>query len=87
MHLAGVAGGVKRPFMINTDWSSENTTRADELWKDLAPHVGMVAIDNDNSRNMDLYSTEPSPWDSSKGVYMLEGYHSLHCLVRLYFRL
>ena len=82
--LAGVAGGVMRPFMINTDWSSKNTTRADELWKDLAPNVGMVAIDNDVSRNMDLYSTEPFPWDSSKGVYMLEGYHSLHCLVRLY---
>ena len=76
-----------RPFMINTDWSSENTTRADQLWKGLAPNVGMVAIDSGVSRNMDLYRTEPFPWDASKGVYMLEGYHSLHCLVCLYFRL
>ena len=67
--------------MINTDWSSRNTTRADELWSNLAPNLGMVAVENDISRNMDLYSTEPFPWDSSKGVYMLEGYHSLHCLV------
>ena len=70
--------------MINTDWSSKNITRADELWKGLGPNVGMVAFDNAISKNMGLYSTEPFSWDSSKGVYMLEGYHSLHCLVCLY---
>lgn len=32
-------------------------------------------------RRMDLYATEQFPWDQSKGIYMLEGYHSLHCLV------
>ena len=68
--------------MINTDWCSNNNARTDELWKGFAPNVGMVAIDNGVGRNMDLYSTEPFPWDSSKEVYMLEGYHSLHCLLR-----
>ena len=67
--------------MLNTDWSSKNTTRADELWNSLAPNVGMVAVENGISKDMDSYSTEPFPWDSDKGVYMLEGYHSLHCLV------
>ena len=70
-----------RPFVTNTEWSSENTTHADELWKALAPNVGMVAVDNDFGRKMDLYATEQFPWDQSKGIYMLEGYHSLHCLV------
>lgn len=79
--IAGVTGGVMRPFVINTEWSSENTTQTDNLWKALAPNVGMVAIDNDFSRNLDLYATIPFPWDHDKGIYMLEGYHSLHCLV------
>ena len=70
-----------RPFVTNTEWSSENTTHADELWKALAPNVGMVAVDNDFGGKMDLYATGQFPWDQSKGVYMLEGYHSLHCLV------
>ena len=70
-----------RPFVTNTEWSSENTTHADELWKALAPNVGMVAVDNEFGRKMDLYATEQFPWDQSKGIYMLEGYHSLHCLV------
>ena len=79
--IAGVTPGVMRPFVTNTEWSSENTTHADELWKALAPNVGMVAVDNDFGRKMDLYATEQFPWDQSKGIYMLEGYHSLHCLV------
>jgi len=51
------------------------------LWKALAPNVGVVAVDKDLSRKMDLYATKQFPWDLDKGIYMLEAYHSLHCLV------
>lgn len=63
--------------MLSTDWSNGNTTLVDELWDGLAPNVGMVAVGVDMGTNVELYSTEPFPWDSSKGVYMLEGYHSI----------
>ncbi|MCJ1423773.1 hypothetical protein MMC29_001657 [Sticta canariensis] len=33
---------------------------------------------------MNLYATEPFPWDQNKKIYMLEGYHSLHCLMYIY---
>lgn len=41
----------------------------------------MVVVDKAFGENMNLYATEPFPWDQSKRIYMLEGYHSLHCLV------
>ena len=69
--------------MTSTKWSSENATQADELWKTLTPDIGMVAVDNVFSENMNLYATEPFPWDQNKKIYMLEGYHSLHCLVSI----
>ena len=78
---AGVTRGVTRPFVTNTEWSGPNTTQTDALWKALPANVGMVAIDKQMSEDMSLYATESFPWDHSKGVYLLEGYHSLHCLV------
>lgn len=77
-----MASGIPRPFVTNTEWSSGNTTRTDELWTKLPAHVGMVAVDMKFSQDMGFYATEPFPWDQKKGVYMLEGYHSLHCLVQ-----
>ena len=73
-----------RPFVTHTEWSSENSSQADDLWNALAPEVGMVVVDNGLSRQMDLYDTSTFPWDHGKGIYMLEGFHSLHCLVRPY---
>ena len=82
--VAGVTAGIVRPFVTHTEWSSENSSHADDLWNALAPEVGMVVVDNGLSRQMDLYDTSTFPWDHGKGIYMLEGFHSLHCLVRPY---
>lgn len=82
--VAGVTAGIVRPFVTHTEWSSENSSRADDLWNALAPEVGMVVVDNGLSRQMDLYDTSTFPWDHGKSIYMLEGFHSLHCLVRPY---
>lgn len=79
--IAGVADGIARDFFTNTEWSSDNKSHADMLWTELTPDVGMVVVDHDYSKDMALYKTQPFPWDNSKGIYMLEGYHSLHCLV------
>ncbi|KUJ19151.1 uncharacterized protein LY89DRAFT_667145 [Mollisia scopiformis] len=81
---AGVTGGISRNFVTNTEWSSDNTTHADMLWTELSPDTGMVVVDADYSQKMGLYRTQPFPWDQSKNIYMLEGYHSLHCLMYIY---
>ena len=53
--------------MTHTEWSSENSSQADDLWNALAPEVGMVVVDNGLSRQMDLYDTSTFPWDHGKG--------------------
>ena len=40
---------------------------------------GIVALPND----MHLGTTDPFPWDTSKGLYVMNSCHSLHCLVLL----
>ena len=65
------------PFGIETPYNGENRTLSDELWNSLDVNVGMVALE----RGTTLQPAQRFPWDDSKMVYMLNGYHSLHCLV------
>jgi len=52
----------------------------DELWQSLDTSAGFVALPKD----LHLGSTDTFPWDTSKGVYILNSYHTLHCLRDIY---
>lgn len=64
-----------------TDYSSGNRTLSDGLWHNLRPAYGTVALDLDWAAEQRLPETEHHPDDPSKGVYILDGYHQIHCLV------
>ena len=43
--------------------------------------IGTIAISDDVVAEKELPPSQRWPWDSSKGIYYMQGYHNLHCLV------
>lgn len=72
------------PFTRDTIYSSPNQTLQDQAWADDWDQIdlGVVAISENDARSMDLPETQKWPWDHSKGIYILNGFHDLHCIVR-----
>lgn len=64
-----------------TAYGSHNHTRDDTLWDAINPSHGFIAIDRKETATKHWRSTMYLPSDESKGVYLLEAYHQLHCLV------
>ncbi|KAI9743053.1 MAG: hypothetical protein M1818_003348 [Claussenomyces sp. TS43310] len=72
---------VDAPVAVPSEFGSpSNLTRTDAVWEALDTSRGFVALDK-GQRNVPL--SDPFPWDLSKAVYQLNGFHSLHCLVRV----
>ena len=69
------------PFHWWTAYGSHNHTRDDQLWKAINPSHGFVAIDRQAAEDQHLPVAMYLPSDGTKGVYLLEAYHQLHCLV------
>ena len=59
----------------------QNETTADELWDRIVPAHGVVAVDRQWAAQKQLPDTISLPGDPSKGVYIIDAYHQLHCLV------
>ena len=80
---AGLLRNVAVPFTIDATYTSSNRTIEDEAWRspDLVPDTGLVALSDDWVRSMSLPKAQRFPWDDSKGIYLLNGFHNLHCLV------
>ena len=55
----------------------------DPVWDDLRYdyNEGVIAVDNDFVEKHNLPQAQRWPWDESKSVYMLQGWHSIHCIV------
>ena len=53
----------------------------DHVWKNLNVDAGVVALSDEYSESMGLHSSQRFPWDDKKGIYHLNAYHGLHCLV------
>ena len=54
---------------------------ADELWEDISVDNGTVALEDDYVAKLGLPTSQRFPWDQKKGLYLLNGFHSMHCLV------
>ncbi|PQE13431.1 cytochrome p450 protein [Rutstroemia sp. NJR-2017a BBW] len=82
--IARVAG-VERTSQLQTlHWTTEysefNSTAADNLWKELRPAFGLVALDHDWASKHGLPRSQDLQGDRSKGIYMIDAYHQMHCL-------
>ena len=65
----------------DTDFASQNRTAADAAWSRLDSNGGSVALSDEYVSEKGLPTAQRWPWDATKGIYLLHGYHNLHCLV------
>lgn len=86
--LLGVAAlerNIPTPFQWHTAYNGDNQTLANQLWTALGPDIdsGFVAIPYEWSAAKKLLPAQQFPWDTTKGIYLLNGQHNLHCLVSI----
>lgn len=79
---ADLAADLTLPFEWTTDYASTNLTFSGELWESINFDKGMVALPNGWTDSMQLPRAQAFPWDHEKGLYILNGFHVIHCLVR-----
>lgn len=72
------------PFEWSTDYADPNLTAAGALWDSISFDVGFVALDADWTAAHGLPAAQPFPWDKTKGLYVLNGFHALHCLKNIH---
>ena len=59
----------------------EDEAIADRLWEEISVDNGTVALGDSYVEEMGLPVSQRFPWDQDKGLYLLNGFHSIHCLV------
>ncbi|KAM3088591.1 hypothetical protein ACMFMG_000227 [Clarireedia jacksonii] len=64
--------------------TTENDTARSILWETLDTSGAQVAIDKSWATSKRLPLSQDFPWDRSKTVYSVRGYHSIHCIRKLH---
>ena len=82
---AGLQYNTKLPFEWETPYNGDDEALADKLWDELGAEVdvGLLAIPNTWALAKQLPKAQPFPWDVEKSIYLMNGHHNLHCLVRV----
>lgn len=83
--VAGLLNNLDVPFEWNTKFSGENYTEVNKLWyEDQQGDEGIIALDNSYAEEVGLPASQPFSWDAkTKSIYIVNGHHNLHCLVRI----
>ncbi|CCD52292.1 hypothetical protein BofuT4_P080870.1 [Botrytis cinerea T4] len=68
-------------------YTDVNDTLRDQLWLDINVDDGMVALPDEYVEKMGLPVSQRFPWDESKGIYLLQAHHNLHCARSVYISL
>lgn len=79
--IARLERNITRPWTYHGLYDSENKTKMDQAWDDISIDAGNVALGDSFVEAMGLPKAQRFPWDGSKGIYYLNGYQNLHCLV------
>ncbi|KAI0142954.1 hypothetical protein GGR57DRAFT_508423 [Xylariaceae sp. FL1272] len=77
----------EEPYVVVTQYDSRNQTLQDQLWHDINLDAAYVALPDDYVDEHELRRAQRFPWDTSKGLYLLHGYHNLHCVKIVYLAL
>ncbi|MCJ1330126.1 hypothetical protein MMC10_006808 [Thelotrema lepadinum] len=68
------------PFEAPSPFLTHNLTELRQLWTDISIDDGMIALPDTLASEWNLHPAQRFPWDDSKGIYFVNGFHSLHCL-------
>lgn len=71
------------PFTRSSVYTDENRTVQDAAWDapEFGIETGLVALSDEYVRAKGLLPAQRWPWDDSKGIYIINGFHNLHCVV------
>ncbi|OGM44990.1 hypothetical protein ABOM_005775 [Aspergillus bombycis] len=83
-NIAGIyaRGETWKQFRTYTEYSDVNQTISDVAWAKFTTN-GFVAIPHHEAADFGLPLAEDFPDDPSKGVYVLEAFHEMHCVIYL----
>lgn len=84
---AGLVEEVWLPWEDKTEYNNENFTAMDRKWGELRADNGIITLPKTYAAEHGLQRGSEFPWDSSKDIYLLNGYHGIHCLSQLYLTL
>lgn len=76
--LAGLKRTIPKAWTPN---SGTNDTEQDVLWDETSYDRGQIALSDDYARDMGLPRAQRFPWDQTKGIYLINAYHNIHCVV------
>ncbi|KAL7909509.1 hypothetical protein GGI35DRAFT_385220 [Trichoderma velutinum] len=89
-YLTNSAGQVYPSKVSRTYWDFDdnfldhNISNAQIFWKGLFPEGdGIIALTDDEVRDMGLVHSARAFHDASKSIYLVAGFHQLHCLTQL----
>ncbi|CAF9905803.1 MAG: hypothetical protein ALECFALPRED_001351 [Alectoria fallacina] len=78
---AGLVPEIMSTYYEETGYNDpENQDHADALWDSIDFDAGIVALSDDYAKEKNLPIAQRFPWDLTKGIYLLNGHHHLHCL-------
>ena len=81
---AGLERDVPMPYRHDTIFAHHNRSIADAAWDSWVVDPGIVALPHEWVKAKMLPQSQHWPWDKDKGIYLLNGFHNLHCLVSLF---
>ena len=84
--MAGLSHDPAAPYPWSSGYGPEitNHSLADERWEAIDINDGIIVLDDDYALEHNLSPSQRFPWDPSKGVYLLNSFHNLHCLKNIH---
>lgn len=84
----GAIGVESQPYIQNYSWFTDYSTvrdgdedYVDRLWDEIIPGHGVVAVDHEWAARKGFPKSMSLLSDDTKGVYVIDAYHQIHCLV------
>ncbi|MCJ1312465.1 hypothetical protein MMC25_006139 [Agyrium rufum] len=74
---------IMKPFNPDALVHMTSEAHADAFWDNINLDAGIVALPHQFVEEQGLPEAFPFPWEPTRGVYLLNGYHSVHCLKRI----
>lgn len=82
---ASLSRHLTEPYYKETPYSdNENASLTASLWHDIDIDSGVITLSDDYVASKGLLPAQRFPWDATKGIYIVHGYHNLHCLKIIY---
>lgn len=70
-------------FVYGGLYDGPNETLTNEAWDAINFDAGSIALDDAYVESLGLPIAQRFPWDDTKGLYFLNAYHGVHCLVSI----